>query len=297
MLLTFLMPLIDDAWDLESPWDSMIGVAVFVGSFCGSFVFSRLSDQYGRKQSVISSATIVAVTGTITAFVTNLYSLLICRFFSGVGISGLVATLILFQEMVPQHNRGWSMIFEQQFWCFGSIFSVLLAWTILPNMDVDYGWRVYVGLSTLPSWSVLIGAMWIPESVRWYCTVGQFDEAEKLIQHILKVNGKGAIEGRRLERKETVTVRGKIMDIFVPKYQKTSILIILNMVTSVLCYYGIVFVSERLLDDSSLYFNEFITTLAELPAIGFAWLIDRTGRKWMLINTSIVNTIGFSLIA
>jgi putative MFS transporter len=296
MLLTFLIPMIAEAWNLESPWDSMIGASVFIGSFSGIFLSSYLSDVYGRRNVVIGSAAIIAVNGTITTFVTNLFSLLICRFVTGIGVSGGIATFILFQEMVPHETRGWSITIEQQCWTFGAIFSVLLAWSILPNMDTQYGWRVYVGLSVVPAWIVLIGSKWIPESVRWYCTIGEFDKAESLIQQILKENGKEPMRGR-LVREEMVTIRGKISDMFVPKYYETSVLIILTFITTLFCYYSIVFVSERLFDDSSLYVCEFVTTLAELPAIVVARFMDRIGRKCMFTLTWTMNTIGFSIIA
>merc|ERR550534_2439682 len=107
------------------------------------------------------------------------------------------------------------MVFEQTSWAVGSIFSVLLAWVILPNMSEDAGWRVYVGLSSIPAWAVTISSAYIPESIRWYCTVGHFDEAEKIIQQILKSSGKEDMEGQ-LIRTEKITMRGKRRDMFVP---------------------------------------------------------------------------------
>jgi len=296
MLLTFLIPIIGDLWDLQSPWDSMIGVFVFIGMFVGGLIFSKTSDVYGRKKLIILCATILSLAGTVTVFVTNLYSLLVCRFFSGVGASGMIISVILFQEMVPLKIRGKMMVFEYMFWSGGSIFSVLLAWIILPNMGEDSGWRVYVGLCSIPAWVVTISSAYIPESIRWYCTVGDFDKAEKIIEQILKSNGQQDMEGR-LVRTEKITIRGNIKDMFVPKYRKTSFVMIFLFTVSIFCYYGIVFISERLFVDSSLYVCEFVTTTAELPAIGTAWSIDKIGRKTMISLTWFTTTIGFVLIA
>merc|ERR550534_2355758 len=170
------------------------------------------------------------------------------------------------------------MVFEQTSWAVGSIFSVLLAWVILPNTNEDVGWRVYVGLCSIPAWAVTISSAYIPESIRWYCTVGNFDEAEKIIQQILKSNGKEDMEGR-LIRTEKITIRGKRRDMFVPRYLKTSFIMILLFIIGQFCYYGIVLVSERLFVDSSLYVCEFVTTLAELPVCVSALYMDKIGRK------------------
>jgi len=296
MLLTFLIPIIEDLWDLQSPWDSMIGVFVFIGMFVGGLIFSKISDVYGRKKVIILCATILSLAGTLTVFVTNLYSLLVCRFFSGIGASGMIISLTLFHEMVPHNIRGKMMVFEQMFWSVGSIFSVFLAWIILPNMGEDSGWRVYVGLCTIPAWAVTISSAYIPESIRWYCTIGDFDKAEEIIGQILKSNGQQDMEGR-LIRTEMITIRGNIKDMFVPKYRKTSFVMILLFTVSIFCYYGIVFVSERLFVGSSLYVSEFVTSTAELPVIGTAWFMDKIGRTSMISLTWFTNTIGFFLIA
>jgi len=163
-------------------------------------------------------------------------------------------------------------------------------------MDDDTGWRYYVGLSTIPVWSVTICSFWIPESVRWHCTVGEFVEAEKKIQQILLTNGKNPMEGR-LVRTEKVTLRGKVKDLFVPKYRMTSVLMIINFVITISCYYTIAFVSERLFVNTSLYVCEFVTACSELPALGIAWFIDSIGRKNTLLYTWIIDIFGFTLIA
>jgi hypothetical protein len=104
------------------------------------------------------------------------------------------------------------------------------------------------------------------------------------------------MEGR-LVQTERIDLRGKVKDMFVQKYRKTSFLMVINFMMSLGCYYGIVFVSERLFQNTSLYECEFITTLAELPAVVVAWYIDRIGRKKMMEVTWTLETIGFFIIA
>jgi len=295
-LHTLLMPIFEDLCDIQSPWDSIIEVSFLIGGLFGALTLSKLSDVYGRSKVITTSTTILSAAGTATAFVTNPYSLLICRFFSGAGLAGVVTSLTLLLEFVPRYFRGMMIVFWQQFWSYGSIFSTVLAWIIIPNTDEYVGWKYYVALSTIPMWSVTICSYYIPESIRWHCTSGEFAEAEKWVQQILLTNGKKAIEGR-LVQTEKVTMRGKLKDLFVPKYRRTTILMIINFMISLACYYAITFVSRQLFINASLYACEFVTACTELLALGFAWVIDRYSRKNILLSTSIINIIGFSLIA
>lgn len=40
MFIAFIIPVLRDYWNLKAPWDSMIGVMIFVGMFIGAFGWS-----------------------------------------------------------------------------------------------------------------------------------------------------------------------------------------------------------------------------------------------------------------
>merc|ERR1719317_1729129 len=55
LMLTFLIPILVDLWELNPPWGSMIGVAFFIGGLIGCLSWSKFGDISGRRKIVIST--------------------------------------------------------------------------------------------------------------------------------------------------------------------------------------------------------------------------------------------------
>jgi len=100
-----------------------------------------------------------------------------------------------------------------------------------------------------------------------------------------------------LVRNEKVTVRGAFKDLFVTKYRFTTIALMVNYFMYGVVYYGAIFISEQLFINTSLYLCELIITTSEIPAIPIACLIDKTGRKGMMVITMVMNVICLSIAA
>merc|ERR1719193_1586417 len=182
------------------------------------------------------------------------------------------------------------------FWAAGGMLSIILAWLILPAMDEDVGWRYYVLATSVPSWIVVLMIYWLPESPYWYCTVAQFDEAQKWIQRIARMNGKQPLKGRLIQENTFVEKRGKIKDVFIPAYRNTSILLIFGLAAIWFVYIGVVFLSERLFEDYSLYSGELITNLAEIPGIILGMYMFKIDWKWMTIYTTIIPAVSLAIV-
>ena len=113
MLLTFLIPKLREDWDLQSPYDGMIGFVVFFGMFLGAATFSILSDRYGRRKVVIFCNLGCAIFGTLAAASPNIAFLLFTRFCVGFTVGGAAVSFVLFAEYSPKKIRGALLIIEQ----------------------------------------------------------------------------------------------------------------------------------------------------------------------------------------
>jgi len=296
LLPTFLIPILDEAWDLEGPWDSMIAIAFFLGNVAGNLSWSKIGDLYGRRRATIYGSVVIATFTTLTAAASNLTGLLLCRFFAGFGTPTAVA-FTLFIEYSPLLARAKSTLLVNVLFTLGGTLSVILAWLVIPTYGDNEGWRLYVLASSVPAWVSCLTTFWLPESPRFYATVGDFKKAEEAVSKVFKMNRVETPEGNLLHENKRITARGQIKDLFVPKYWRTSVVLGINLLQSTMMYYGIIFLSERLFQDSSLYSCEIVTTLSEIPGYVFGILtMNRLGRRNMIVWTMFVATIIFAVI-
>jgi len=283
MFITFIIPILREQWELEAPWDAMIGIVIFTGMFLGAFGWSTLADKQGRRYVVLVTNVIVAVFGTLSAFSPNFGWMLCFRMIVGIGLGGSAVSYTLFAEYCPTSFRGKALIMEQGFWSVGALASVALAWITLTNIGDGVGWRWYIGLSALPSWCMVMAYPLIPESARYYSACGQGANAETLLRRLFTENNKCWPEGILSVGGCSDSKRGKVWDLFVPAYRKTSFIMLTNFFTVTFCYYGICFISERLFKSGNLFSSMFLTTLSEVPGILFGvFFLDKTGRKGMM---------------
>jgi len=296
LLPTFLIPILDDVWDLEGPWDSMIAIAFFLGNMAGNFCWSKVGDVYGRKRATIYGSLVIATFTAATAAASDLSGLLVCRFFTGFGTPTAVA-YTLFIEYSPMLARAKTTLLFNVAFTIGGVLSVVLAWLVIPTYGDTEGWRLYVLASSVPAWVSCLTTLYLPESPRYYSTTGDFDNAEEAIRKVFKMNRVEPLAGNLLHENKKITVRGQIKDLFVPKYWRTSVILGINLMQSTMMYYGIIFLSERLFQDYSLYSCEIVTTLSEIPGYVFGtFTMNSFGRRNMIVWTMSFATIAFVVI-
>jgi len=193
--------------------------------------------------------------------------------------------------------RAKSVLLLTVFWTMGGVLSVVLAWIIVPTYGDTVGWRLYMYASSIPAWIAVLLSFWIPESPYYYTTIGEYAKAEKTLNMVLKSNRKEPMKGHLNQENEAIEIRGRIKDLFVPKYRRTSLVLGINLINSIATYYGIIFLSERLFTDYSLYLCELLTTLSEVPGLLFgSFTMNRIGRKYMIIFTMLFATLFFLCI-
>eukprot|EP01083_Nonionella_stella_P123299 371473_1 len=288
MLLSFVMPILKDEWSLASPLDGAISSVVFAGMLVGTAFWSICADKIGRKKVVLVSNLGCAIFGALSGLVPNIYLMLIARFLVGFSVGGSGTAYTLFAEYAPQEVRGSLLVIEQGFWSFGAIFSVMLAWFSLINLN----WRWYMILSSIPLFIISILTLWIqmPESSRWLLACGKVQEAEKVLQHVAHTNGTTLPDGHLAPVQ--ISQRGNPLDTFNREYRVTSILLYISFFMCVFGYYGICFISVKFYEgdvagswrSSKTYWQSLISASSELPGLVIGvYILDRIGRKRTLL--------------
>lgn len=131
LLISFILPYVEDEFDLNQWESSLLASSVFVGMLAGALPTGILSDKFGRKR-IIRIWTIIGILfASISAIANSYIVMLITRCAVGFSIAGAShLSFSLFAECVPSDDRGfWMMIFTT-LWAFGSVAEALLAWLV-----------------------------------------------------------------------------------------------------------------------------------------------------------------------
>ncbi|XP_077096652.1 synaptic vesicle 2-related protein [Siphateles boraxobius] len=298
MLLSIAAPQLRCEWRLSSWKVAFITVVVFIGMMLSSSLWGNISDKYGRKVCLILCMVWTFYYGLLSAFAPVYDWILVLRGLVGFGLGGAPQSVTLYTEFLPVKARGISIILLGVFWAVGAVFEVLLAMMIMPTL----GWKWLLAFSTFPLVIFAASCCWLPESARFDVLRGREDKALNTLKQVAASNGSSMPTGRLISN--TKTDRGRIRDLFIPEYRKTTLLIWFIWLCSAFSYYGLVLLTTELFqagstcsvtDNSSMepqcnleckyltfpdYENLLWSTFAEFPGILISmWMIDLIGRR------------------
>jgi putative MFS transporter len=186
-LIGFVLAFIIGGWHLTYGQSGAILLSSGIGAPLGSLFWGWMADKIGRRQVMILTVLNFSIaTGAMALTPENgwLY-LSICRFFVGMGVTGLYTVdIAIVQEFVPAYKRGWIT---------GLTTSLLPAGTLLGAMagaflEPTVGWRGLFVVGLLPAALTLLIRAWVPESPHWLIGKGRFDEARRSLAWALQVD-------------------------------------------------------------------------------------------------------------
>ena len=105
LLLSFLAIVVQHEFGVGPREGAILTSSVFVGAMIGTMVLGRLGDVIGRKPMFLLSATIIAVSGLVTALSQTYWMMLLFRFSLGIGLGGVVIPYDTLAEFLPNKER------------------------------------------------------------------------------------------------------------------------------------------------------------------------------------------------
>lgn len=165
----------------------LAGGAYICGAVLGALFFGWLTDRLGRRKLFFITLALYITATAATAFSFNLWSFLLFRFLTGMGIGGeYTAINSTIQEFTPARFRGWvDLTINGTFWigaALGAVGSIVLldaSW-----VGADLGWRLCFGIGAVLGLIILLMRLWLPESPRWLLIHGQGEEAKAIVESI-----------------------------------------------------------------------------------------------------------------
>ncbi|MGC4377214.1 MFS transporter [Fictibacillus sp. Mic-4] len=264
-ILSFIIAALQKDWNISLKQMSWIGSVNSIGMAVGALLFGMLADRMGRKAVFMFTLVLFSVGSGLSAFAPTLTIFLILRFLIGMGLGGeLPVASTLVSESVPVNERGKTVVLLESFWAGGWLLAALISYFVIPK----FGWQTALIITALPAFYVLYLRRNLPDSPRFHV-----DQAQKL------------------------SVIGRLGSVWSKPYVRQTVMLWVLWFCVVFSYYGMFLwlPSVMVMKGFSLiksFQYVLIMTIAQLPGyFTAAWLIERAGRKFVLITYLIGTTV------
>ncbi|GMA49804.1 arabinose-proton symporter [Alicyclobacillus contaminans] len=276
---------------------SSLIVGAIIGAACSGF----LSDRFGRKRILMLSAILFSLGAIASATAGSVTWFTIARIVGGIGV-GIASTLspLYISEIAPFRHRGRLVSLYQLAVVIGisAIYFVDAGVASLggTEWDIHTGWRWMFGLGLVPGIVFLVLLAFVPESPRWLLKQGHESQAFYIL---LRVNGSTQAKRELDDIKQAIaTETGRLRQLFRPGFRRALwvgvILSIFQQVTginAVMYYAPEIFKQTGAGQNASLIQTILVGAVNLLFTLVALWLIDRVGRKVLLLVGSGCMTI------
>lgn len=308
---------VDSVQDNFGIGDALTGFVVAVallGCALGAVVAGNLSDRWGRLKVMQLGAIVFLVSSVGAALTFSVADLIVWRVIGGIGIgiASVVAPAYI-AEIAPRQIRGGLASMQQLAITLG-IFGALLSDAVLANTagsassDLWFGleaWRWMFLVGVIPAIVYGVLSFTMPESPRYLLAKGREAEARQIFAQIIpeadreknlreltsaieedRVNKKASLRGNAWGLHPVLWV-GIILSVF---QQFVGINVIFYYSTTLWKAVGFAESDSMTISVATSITNVVVTIVAIL-------LVDRIGRKPILITGSLVMTVSLGLMA
>ena len=284
--------MIKNKFSLSDSGLGTVAALLTIGCLIGALFTGAFTEKFGRKKVMITTAILFIVSALGCALATSSAMLIAFRLLSGlvVGITSVVGPLYI-SEVSPASNRGRLVSLNQ----FAITFGILLAY-ILDYLLFGLGensWRYMLAIPCVFGIIYLVFLITsLPESPRWLLSKSRRDEAIAVMK---KTGGQQLIDNELPEMEKSISEeisKPKITfwEIFRGKTGKVvligTLLAAFQQITginAVIMFAPNFFQAAGSAVDNSLFQSIILGLVNFLMTIVALWLVDKKGRKVLLI--------------
>ena len=296
---------IQDLWH-TSPWFHgffIMSMALW-GTVIGAIFGGWPTEKYGRKKTLFWIGILFSVSAIGSAIAQDPYTFSFFRFIGGLGIGvSSVAAPAYISEISTPSTRGRLVAMYQ----FNIVFGILIAYFsnyFLQGVGGNNDWRWMLGVMAIPSLLYTMLVPGIPESPRWLISKkGDEQEAKKVFEKLGVTNSDEVISNVKTSLQHETTV-GADSGFFSRKYR--IIIWLAFMIAFFNQWSGINFIlyyAPQIMELAGLGTADSLKSSIYLGGTNLIftfvglYLIDRLGRKTLLIFGSIGYIISLAMVA
>jgi sugar porter (SP) family MFS transporter len=274
------------------------------GTVVGALFGGIPTQRFGRKKVLLWVGILFAISAFGTALAGNPYVFSFFRFIGGIGIgvSSVVAPIYISEISTPA-TRGKLVALYQ----FNIVFGILVAFVsnyLLAGFGGENDWRWMLGVLAIPSLIYTILVVGVAESPRWLLTVNNNPEKAKQTLRQIGVADVDAEIASILASSQQELQTTHSASIFKPQHSKiiwlAFMIAFFNQLSGInfILYYAPEILEKAGLAAKESLFNSIAIGSTNLifTFVGL-YLIDRLGRKTLLIIGSIGYIVSLSLVS
>ncbi|GMY36128.1 sugar transport protein 14-like [Fagus crenata] len=261
--------------------------SLYFAGLVSTFGASHVTRRWGRRGSILVGASSFFIGAVLNAAAVNIAMLIIGRIFLGIGIGfGNQAVPLYLSEMAPAKIRGAVNQLFQLTTCLG----ILVANFINYGTDKihPWGWRLSLGLATVPATVMFVGGLFLPETPNSLVEQGKLDEARRILE---KVRGTSKVEAEFADlidaSNEARAVKNPFRNLLLRRNRPQLIIGALGIPAfqqltgnnSILFYAPVIFQSLGFGSGASLYSSSISGIALVIGALISMALVDKFGRR------------------
>ena len=280
---------------------------LLIGAMIGALSAGRLADRTGRRRALVFEGVVFAFGTLIAAAAVDYWMLLAGRLVLGLAIGGASATVpIYLSELSPDAIRGRTLSFNQLFITGGILIAYLVNLVFAGAGD----WRAMFAVGLVPAAVLIAGALWVlPESPSWLLAQGRADEARRVVRRV--TGDKQADELVDSIQRATEESGGHLGDEdeggwrhLARKQVRPALVVGLVLaaiqqfggINTIIYYAPSVIEKTGLSASNSIFYSVFIGLINLLMTVVALRLVDRVGRRFLLIASLGGMTVTMALL-
>lgn len=292
---------LQELWDTSDAFHGSVVMAMALwGTVVGAIFGGIPTNRIGRKNTLVIIGILYFISAIGSAFANDPITFAIFRFLGGLGVgASTIAAPAYVSEIAPAKDRGRLVSLYQ----FNIVLGILMAFLsnyLLRNTGAE-PWRWMMGIEALPALIYTIFVLFIPRSPRWLLTQSRTGEAREILASI-HPDEDVELKITEIQKESKAQSRGE--NIFMKKYRFPLILAFLvaffnqlSGINALLYYAPRIFGSAGLGESTALLSSIGVGVVNLLFTLLGVFLIDRLGRKQLMLFGSIGYIISLSLVA